>query len=528
MKNHLVYNSLLIFSFVVFGSLANAQQEQKVQTAAIYKSDIDDLLTIKSISVLPTTDNVGGIYSRAVEEELKAQIDKNHRFKFIDSQFAGALISPDELEVKPQQIKDITQNIAADAVIASRVTKSSSGITMHISLFLKADGKLISKEVLKEKSSYDIKQIKAATGDLFKKVIKQIPYDGIVLSRTNALVTINLGKKDGLAPGQMLSAVLIIKANRHPKLNFIISSDKEVLGKIRLDKVDDTISFGQILVEKNVGAIRKDTKVLGIDFVTYSNSPIDEAFNAPIDSKNNPTFGENPKEWRPADPPTFGKVGATLGLGQFRYNTHQSGDALNGDARLYPSVKLMGELWFTSNLIGNFEITQGIASIRNPNSSGSPNELSVNQSDYSLSFGYNFMIQDDFFGPSVLLSLGYAKFGIDIDSATPTPALRSTQYSGLFFGVRGTVPVSLDQKWNLGGALKYFLKSDLTESPASSGGSDNTMTQFSILAHYQKNTRLRYVGSIDFSLFSSKFSGGDSTDTSQKFTILSGGIEYLF
>ena len=142
------------------------------------------------------------------------------------------------------------------------------------------------------------------------------------------------------------------------------------------------------------------------------------------------------------------------------------------------------------------------------------------------------MIQDDFFGPSVLIALGFANYELDVDSSTPL-SLTSTRYKGMFLGIRGTMPVSDDRRWNLGASLKYFFKSDLTESPQDSGGSSNTITQFSLIGYYQQNTRMRFTGSLDFSLFSSRFDGGGSrtfqaTDASQKFTTLSGGVEYLF
>lgn len=527
--------SILIYILALAPLYSYAQQEQKVQTAAVYTSDVDQLLTIKSISVLPATDNVGGIYSRPTEEELKNQIDKNYRFKLIDSNYAGALVSPDDLEVNPQQVKDVSMGINADAILAARVTKGPDGITLQLDLFLKADGRLISKEVKKEKSSFDIKQIKASIAEMYGKVIKQIPYEGLVLSRNNSLVTINLGKRNGLSQGQMVSAVLIIKVNRHPKLNFIISSDKEVLGKIRLDKVDDTISFGTIVTEKDVGAIRKDSKISGIDFVQYNDSPLDEAFRSAPESQavKDVTFGDNPKEWKPSDPPTFGKLGASLGLSQMRYNTQlQSAGSLHSEANLYPTVKLYAELWFTSEWIADFEIEQGVMSLDNPLVGSSPHDLSVNQSNYLLSFGYNFMVQDDFFGPSILLSLGYASYGLDVDSSNPT-SFTSTRYTGFFLGLKGTLPVSDDKKWNLGGALQYFLKADLKEDPVSSGSSDNTLTKFSVLGFYQQNTKLRFTGTLDFSLYSTKFGGGGNRpdtaiDASEKFTTLSGGIEYLF
>lgn len=511
----------LILCVISLNSLiASAQQEQKIQTAALYKSDIDELLTIKSLSILPTLDNVNSIYARPVEEELRNLVNNGHRFQLVESQFAGALISPDDLESNPQQVKDVSHNIKADAVIASRVLKAPDGIHIQLSFFTTSDGKLIAKEVTKEKSSFDIKQIRASTAAMYAKLVKQVPYDGLVLSRNNSLVTINLGKKDGLTAGQVVSASLIIKANRHPKLNFIISTDKEVLGKIRLDKVDDTISFGQILSEKSVGAIRKDTKISGIEYVSYSPAPLGDAFQTAsvVGTKDSPTFGENPKEWRPSAPPTFGRAGAYFGLGSMNYHAQRgNGTSDKEDSSLYPSVKLMVELWFTSEWIGNFEIEQGILDKHN-------------QSNYLLSFGYNFMIQDDFFGPSVLISLGYASFGLDMDSSSTS--LSSTKYNGLFLGLRGTVPMTDNKKWNLGGELKYFLSSKLSESPRSSGSSDNTMTRFSIIGYYQQNTRLRFVGSLNFSLFSSKFDApptpNDSIDSSQKFTTFNGGIEYLF
>lgn len=528
---------LILFPF----HTAHGQSAPKIQTAAIYSSEADDALTIRSISVLPTLDNVNGIYSRPVEAEIKSLINKGHRFQLVDSQFAGALIGISDLEKNPQQVKDVSQNINADAVIASQVSKSPSGISIQMGLFLKADGKLVAKESYSEKGAFDIKNITLVTQKMFQQLIKQIPYEGLVLSRNNTLVTINLGSKDGLKKGQLVTPVLLIKVNRHPKLNFVISSEKSALGQIRLDKVDSTISFGQILAEKDLGTIRKNTKISGIEFVQHSDSALDEAFQVESPTKTNPSFGENPREWRPSDPPTFGKVGVSFGLGQMRYNVQRPSPgpgSLNADTNMFPSVKLSGELWITSKWIANFDIEQGLMTIDNPESGSAPGELSANMSNYLLSFGYNFMIQDDFFGPSILLSLGYASYGMDVDTSTNASAgasLTSTNYSGLFFGLKGTVPVTPDHKWNLGGSLKYFLKSDLSETPKtqSSGGNDNTMTQFSIIGYYQKNTKLRFTASLDFSLFSTKYDSNgphphNAVDSSQKFTTLTGGAEILF
>ncbi len=503
----------------------------KVKSSALYQSTLDSQMTIKKISILPANDNVGGIYARPAEEQITQLINSDHRFQLGENQYAGSMISLDDLETNPQQVQDLAKGISSDAIMACRITKGPDGIQVHLSLFLKADGQLIAREVIKEKPTASIVNIRSAIKDLFSKVIKQIPYDGLVLSRNNSLVTINLGKENGLQVGQTLTAVLLIKATRHPKLHFLISTDKDVLGKIKLQKVDDAISFGQIITEEEFGAIQKDTKISGVEFVQYE-APLGDSFNAPKSAPDKKiSFGDNPQEWRPSQPPSFGKVGAQLGIGQARNNTTlQSAGALNGRDSLYPSVKLYAELWLTSEWIFDFEMKQGIMSFNNPG--GSPSKLSGNESAYLLSFGYNFMVQDDFFGPSILVSLGFANYKLDVDSSSPL-TFNSTSYNGMFLGLKGTMPVTDDKKWNLGASLKYFITSKLSESPQSSGSSSNTITQFSILGFYQKNTKLRFTGSLDFSLFSSRFGGGGSrpdpaTDASQKYTTLLGGIEYLF
>lgn len=510
-----------------------AQSEPKVETSAIYLSETDDLVSIKTIGVLPSSDNVDGIYSRPLEEELRNIIKQSHRFQLSTTQFTGAVQTPEQLEQDPELVKSLTQNLEGEAVLATRAYKSADSLTIQMSMFLKKDGKLFSREVSKETKSFDVSRLKIMTHELFKSVIRVIPYDGVVLSRSGGLVTVNLGKKDGIKPGQILTAVLIIKLQRHPKLNFLINSEKEVLGKIKIQKVDETISFGDVISEKDIGTIRKGNKISGVEFVTYSES---SQLN-PQSPTNNPAdtlaFGETPKEWRPSDPPTFGKVGLSLGFGQLRYNTKlQSAGSLNGESNFYPTFLLTGQLWMTQNWLADIEIEQGVATIDNPLSGSNPSDLSVNISNYSLAFGYNFLIQDDFFGPSILASLGFGSYGLDVDSSTPI-GLTSTRYKGWFLGIKGTLPVSEDKRWNAGVSLQYFLKSDLTESPQGSSGPDNTITRFSLLGFYQQNSRLRLTGALDFALYSTDYSGQgsrpDPADTaSQKYTVLRGGIEYLF
>ena len=99
---------------------------------------------------------------------------------------------------------------------------------------------------------------------MLKDVLKKIPYDALVLSRQGNLITVNLGKKDGIEKGKVLTVIQIIKEQRHPKFGILIKTDKEILGKIKLLKIDDNLSFGKIIVEKEkkIGGENQDVEMM--------------------------------------------------------------------------------------------------------------------------------------------------------------------------------------------------------------------------------------------------------------------------
>jgi hypothetical protein len=188
-----------------------------------------------------------------------------------------------------------------------RVTKGPNGVTIHLSFFLTKDGKLLTQAVLKDYKQFDLESLKEQLSNLLKESIARLPYAGRVLSRESNRVTVNLGARDGIQPNQMLSVVQIIQAQRHPKFNFIIRTEKEIFGKIKILKVDETLSFGVVISEKEKNAIQKNSKIGTIDFVTY-NAPsglsltptAEEALSQRDDGAI--AFGKEAKAWQPTNP----------------------------------------------------------------------------------------------------------------------------------------------------------------------------------------------------------------------------------
>lgn len=495
---------------------------------AAFKSEVDDLLTVRTIAILPVFDNLQGIYARPVESFLIENFAKDHRFEYVRSNFAGPILTPDELEESPEKVASVSASLNADAFVATRITKGPRGIAIRMGLFLTKDSKLLVQEELSDFKRQDLESLKKESLELLSKLLRGLPYDGLVLSRQGTRVTLNLGKQDGVQKDQVLTVVQIIKTTRHPKFNFLVSTEKEILGRIKLLKVEDTLSFGRIITEKESDVVQVFSKLSGLGAVVYGDN--DSLNNSDISEdslKNRPeapiTFGDHPTEWLPTRRPTFGQIGASLGIG----NYSEKAGSYQADAPFYPFIKIDGELWLTPIWSMHAGIRQGILTTENPVGGGSPSDLSHRVSSYEFLMGYNLRLGAAIDAPKVEFLGGFSTYDMYVDESTPA-GLTSKTYSGVKLGVSGDYPLNDNSPYSLGANLFFFFNANLKEEPTSSGKSDNSITQFGLFLDRSLRINLKARFNLDFELYDSKFSGATPSTASQKLTSLSGGIYYLF
>lgn len=531
---------VLLAAFAVTVSMGYRTFAQDVETApakGAYRSDIDDLLTIQKVSLLPFTDNLQGIYSRPLETHFISKLEGMHRWDFVPSNPSGPILSPEELEAAPDKAVQVSQGMGADAFFAARISKGPNGVTIHLSLFLTKDGKLLSQAILKDYKQFNINDLKEQTQRLLNEIVTRLPYAGRVLSREANRVTVNLGNKDGIQKNQLLSVIQIIQAHRHPKFNFLVRTEKEIFGRIKILKVEDTLSFGVVVSEKERGAIQKNSKIGPIDFVTYSGDSLsltpspEETLTSRDDGDI--AFGKNAKAWTPQNPATFGQVGARLGISQIREATDLAGvGPQSGQSNFSPSVILDGELWLTQEWTFHARLKQGIASVENPRAGSAPKTLSQSFAYYEGSVGYRLRFGPYNWSPYAEPFLGYLNSKLYSDSATPEVFL-TQQYSGMKLGVHGAAPIGQGD-FGVGGEFSMVFSPKLKEAPVTSGGSaKNQVVQFGILGYKKMGERLKMQLNLDFEMYSSNFSGPGgraeaASSSSQKFTTLSGGLYYMF
>ncbi len=524
--------NLTCFVFILINSTPSLAQQ--VEDTTEYISDYDQSLTFKKMSFLPTQDNVNGVYSKAVDEVLEKLIKKNHQWDYTPSPAANQVINPEDLIKNNELVKSFTKDLKADGFFVTDVRKDPKQINIHLYLFSAKSGLLVAEEKL-ERPSDNTEIVQAAVVSLMSRIIEKVPYDALVMSRTDNRVTISAGKKDGVTKGQTLTAIKVIGAKKHPVRNFIIKSSKAILGQIRVVKVDEYLSFGDILSETEAGVITEDTKVTGISSVRYESTPWTKTYTPPeqlLSENNKSVYGKNAREWVAKNPPTFGKIGADFSLGNFDNSlTLADGTNLNSEVNAYPRIKVAGELWITPSIYTDAYFAQGIGSSDNP--TGNPSEISQSLTQYRLSFGYNFILRNEFFGPKLTVDVGFSNYRMFVDT-TSNSGFTTLQYRSMPIGIGGYVPINKERTWAIGGKAYFHLFPSLNETPFASGGDpENTINDFQFYAENKISQRLRWRVGLEFLLLSTSYSGQGgrpvpANNLSHRFTMLSTGIDYLF
>lgn len=513
--------TLVLFVLLPFSTFA---QKQKVEGSSIFITPIDQQISIQKVTFLPSADNISGIYAKPLEEHLRKLVDEEKQWAVVDYKPGKEKdLTPESLEEDNKKAGDLIKAQGVDGIFTMRVTRGPGGVTIRLNLYSGATGVWLSQESLSEFQGFETEELKKQVSSLYKRLRRKMPYQGMILSRTANEVTVNLGTKMGLKIDDELTVVQVFKINRHPKFKFAISAEKEILGTLKVTKSEETLSFARIVTERDNGVLLPGMKVLTKDFVIYPEQRRED----PEEASNEP---KEPLE----EKPTFGRLSILGGLGTFTYNTDlETSGSLNKTSSFVPSVSFWGELWVTPQWIIEARIRQSVLTMSNPMSGSKPSNLNVSLGSYSVHFGYNLLLKNEFFGPKFQLLFGMGSQRTFVDSSTPI-GLTSTNQGGVSLGLRGSYPLSDSSPYAAGAELFFYLSPSLAESPGRSGSARNpSINQFGAFLEYKVKERMRFKGLLGFEMVTANFRGNSDADEdaesiSQRLTLLSGGVEFLF
>ena len=514
---------VLLFSFVSLQTSA--------QSTSSFVSASDQDLTVRSVTSVPFTDNINGIYANPLYKKFTSLLAQDRLWSF-QVLPEGTPISPLDLEDKPELVSSLMTSAKADGLFTFRVTKGPKGLNGKLTFFSGKTGLPLLQEELRDYPKFELVEVEKEIELMYSRIKARLPYRGLVLSRRGQEVTINLGIRSGIKNNDELTVVQFLKLNRHPKLKIMVSTEKEIMGKIKVFKSDEFLSFGFITYEREVGAVQPQSKLLTQDFVRY-NEPVvqDGKVISGLENRQDRdlSYGANPREWLPQEAPQYGRIALLAGIGSYNISSSlKAGASAEASSSFAPEIGIKGELWISSEWNLLFNIRQSVFSVSAPPNS-SPGTLNMSVSSYSVLGAYNFLMSEDFFGPKIQLSAGYSTYNSNTDRTTPL-TFTNTNYSGFIVGFAGQFPLTTEVPMDLGAQFNMFLKPGMSESPGTADGSKSNINQFGFFGVYHLRSRFKIRGEINFEYYATDFEGAsaNSSNTTQKMTSLMGGIEYLF
>lgn len=516
--NHIVVLRSFISSLVL-ALLASTAFSQTGNTVEYISAD-DKELTINRIVIANVIDNVNNVYSNPLTEWLNKRIENDHQWNAVSY---NRKLDSDYLEAR--EVQKILSESNAEGLITSRVLRGPQGLSYRMTFYVGKQGLPLVQEYRQLPTSDSLDDVQRNFENLYEVILSRLPYDGVILSRKGNDVTISIGKNYRIKSGSQIDVIQILKVQRHPKHQFMVASEKSIIGKIVITKADDALSFGRISFEKEANVIRPGNKIISQRMVHY---PTQE------EMLKDPSFGESPTEWVEQSNPQFGKFIVWAGIGQYRQTAELVTEGgIDADSPFSPTIKLEGEIWLNQDWYLGLGTMQSALTLSNPIAGDSPSNLSTTLSSYTVSAGYNWLLGSDFLGPKIQTSIGLHQFTSDPASSTPTLAFTRMQFGGMYLGFNGSMNPVQGSPWDIGAQFKFFVTKTVSESPKSGSASNTNILDFSLYTRYRKTSRMSYMGQLAFENYSSDFSGTGSrpdpaTEISHKNTLILLGIEYAF
>lgn len=530
-----VFFGILSIQSFGYGQQVAGSTKNKNPFPVKYTSEADQKISIHTITLAPVYDNVNRIYAEPIQKLLIELLQNDKVWGYSPFPDLNKKIFVETYDSKPDEVMEILTTTQTQGLMTAIITKGPAGMKVRLRLYTADHGLLLAEEVFQDATTFEIPKLREEVVTLYHNLKNKLPYRGFVLSRRGLEVTLNAGEKNGLVVGQEVAVAQILKINRHPKLKYMVSTEKEIIGKLQITKTEPYLSFGQITFEKETGVVEVGAKLLPNDFISYP-LPVLNQNGDVVDDKLANSIAANYESRKVQAgaiasankaPAALGEVIVQGGFGQFSESSSlvagQSGTASQSMA---PSINLGLELWTTPNWFVNFNLTQSIFKTDNSLPGSTPTSLNYTYAKYSGSLGYYFLLDNDALGPKVGAQVGYTSIKTDVTDTTPR-AFTSKTTNGFLVKVTGILPLD-EYPVDVGASFNIFLNPSTSETPAGSGSASSRINSFGFYGSYKVNPSLRYRFDINFDQIQTDFSGGTATSSTVKMMTEFFGIEYSF
>lgn len=491
--------------------------------AALANTDLDRKFMLETIGFVRSWDNVDGLFSDYVATAYKDYFAKQTRFTLQDLSKADGLLTQSKIPYN-ELLKDtellgrLAKVSRSHSLIVTKVQKEGARyrFTLHW-LHSPQMEKLAQEEFILEESEngkgFSLDEIRLNLQKTLDRMIKKVPFVGTVTGRDNESVTINLGTAAGLAPGDTLTLGTLDEVKSHPLFKEIVDWRFATVGKIVVEQAEDGIAFCRIIEEQPETKIARGQKIIQI-----LKKPVQQISNAPASEQDGSELEEKK--------PTLGWMSGGGGFSLFsrEFSLGDNSSAKSGSGMGFAAAA-EGELWLTREWFAEGGFGYGTWSYSQSDlitSAQMSQSVGVSATSIKFGAGYTHLLNNNFFGPKASVKVGYRSTSFSMPMLFGE-LLAPISFSGLYFGVRGEMPL----RGNWGGLLDL----EFTMGAPSSSGGGLEATSYSSTAlffggYYRSSARMAIRAGLDIQAQSADFSS--SASLSQKAITIGPSLLYYF
>jgi hypothetical protein len=443
--------------------------------------------SFKRIFIEKTKDNLDGVYEPIVEEAFEEVFRRNPRFEIVTQKKESDTILETTIEKRAQEIlieqkllinvegfdsksfdsksasnekggalfggdansaTDIVTDSAAKtlgavkgmsakgalgasgamgALGAANPTTNAGGVDRSKSQ-KNASAVLFAENSEKIKTTSDSEEIKQTLKKSLKTLLKKIPFYATVTGRDGDVLTLDLGSINGLRRGDIVQISKVSSFTQHPLLKNIIDYRLDYVGSAKVQTVEESISFAQVVSESSDDKILNLYKVTGVE----------------VTKEESKTENNKQDEIRMKLVPEIGYVGGGVVLGTSSLsNAQNNGTTITSGSNLAYGFSLNSELWLTKNWFLDFDLLFGFSSLQMQNeiTKAKSGNFSSSTTLFDVDLGYRHYVWGIQRGPSVFGRIGYGSYKFSAPSDT-TMIMGGRKVNGIKLGVGGSLPVA--------------------------------------------------------------------------------------
>jgi hypothetical protein len=464
----------------------------------------DRIYALESVGWLRASDNVDGIFGSYVDDVYRSYFSKQTRFSVKPLTTINEILSQSKIPYSiliqdSDVLRKIARRAAVESVVRTRILKEGSSYRFILEWVFAPRGDVLSTDEFRfdedgKTAALMNERLPNMIRTALDRLIAGLPFLAQITGVEQDTVTVNIGRNQNVSPRQILVIYTLQSLKRHPIYKRIEEWRWQLVGKVQVEQVEDSMLFGKIIEVEPGQAMLRSQKVREVLALPPA------------------TLTQEEEKSSVQDEARLGWVAGTMGVGAYS-RTVGNGSATTGRGGSGLGFQFDAEalVWLNSRFLANASVLGGLINysptdLATNNATGTSYSGSMTQ--FRLAVGASLLPAKTIFDTNAWVTVGYRSTQFSLP-ATTTDFTGTSTLSSLSVGLAGQMRVNEEISAFLGLELGLFRSLNQT-TPAFGSAVSTGDIQFNLGANYRFMDRLYFRGLIRIISTSADFSSSRS------------------